>query len=411
MSTVLIRVRSAVALAALVLLLAVTPARAQWGMGGGDPSQFTFPVSKRNVEDYAKRLAMTPEQREGALALYDGYKAGVKSVRDEMQKTMREMMEKVSDSGDWSQMKDVGEAMKPLGEKLEKLDSGLLTDIKALLTEEQAAKFPKIERMRRRDKDLKFSFVSGTRVDLVAALESIKVNPEGEARLAEAVEAYEIDLDRALVTREQAQKDEQEKAGKNTEKMMQGDMSAVGDMFKRFQEIERPIRDLNKSHARKIGDLLPEAKRGAFEDEFKRRAFPRVYRESPAQKAFAAAEKLEDLTGAQKESIADLKAQYTRESGPINTRWAEAIEERDNKGFNPMEMFMGGGGEGKENPVAEQRKARRELDRATRKKLEGVLTESQLAKLPEDKANMQQDMMENMGMDFDLESLQAAEDE
>jgi hypothetical protein len=192
--------------------------------------------------------------------------------------------------------------------------------------------------------------------------------------------------------------------------MMAGDMSALGEIFKRMQEIERPVRDLNKTHARRIADLLPEEKRAAFNDEFKRRAFPRVYRESAAEKAIAAAEKLADLTAEQKQSIADLKAQYERDAAPINARWAEAIQDRDEKGFNPMDMFMPGGGGEKENPVAEQRKARRELDRATRKKLEGALSESQIAKLPEDKGNMQQDMMENMGMDFDFESLQA-EDE
>jgi len=405
MSTILSRIRSVAAIAAVALVLALTPvSRAQFGMG--DPSQFTFPVTKRNVEDYAKRLSMTPDQREGALALLDGYKAGVKAVREEMQKAMRELMEKVSDSGDWSQMKDAGKVMQPLAEKLEKLDSGLMLDIKALLTEEQAAKFPAIERMRRRDKDLKFAMVAGVRVDLVAALESLKIDPASDPRLAEAVEAYEVDLDRALVSREQAQKTFQEDATKNTEKMMQGDMSAMGEMFKKWQEIERPVRDLNKRHARLISGLLPEGKRAAFDDEFKRRAFPRVYRESAAEKAMAAAEKFEDLTAEQKKSIADLRSQYEHDAAPINARWAAAIEERDDKGFNPMAMMMGGGGD-KDNPVVQERKARRDLDKAARTKLEGVLTESQKGKLPEDHANMQQDMMENMGMDFDMESLQA----
>jgi hypothetical protein len=407
MSTVLSRIRSALCLAALALVLTLTPAtRAQFGMGG-DPSQFTFPVTRRNIEEYAKRLSMSPEQREGALALHDGYKAGVKAVREEMQKAMRDLMEKVTDSGDWSQMKDAGLVMKPLGEKLEQLDAGLLSDIKALLTEEQAAQFPKIERMRRRDKDLKFGMLAGTRVDLVAALEALKIDPESDPRLAEAVDAYEVELDRALVTREHAQKDEQERASKDTEKMMQGDMSALGEMFKRFREIERPVRDLNKSHARRIAGVLPEDARAAFEDEVRRRAFPRVYRDSPAQKAMAAAEKFEDLTDEQRQSIADLKARFAREAEPLNARWVEAIEERDEKGVDPMSMFPGAGG-GAKNPIAEPRKARREFDKQVRSKLEAILTEAQKGRLPEDHGNtMQQDMMENMGMDFDLEALQA----
>jgi Spy/CpxP family protein refolding chaperone len=409
MSMVLNRIRSAVALMAVALLLGLTPlARAQFGMGG-DPSQFTFPISKRNIEDYAKRLNMTPDQREGAIALHDGYKAGVKAVREEMQKAMRELQEKIADTGDWSQMKDAGKMMAPLGERLEKLDSGLLTDIKALLTEEQAAGFPKIERMRRRDKDLKVGMIAGTRVDLVAALEALKIDPASSPALAEQVEAYEVDLDRALVTREQAQKDVQERATKDMDKMMSGDMSSVTDMFKQFRDIERPIRDLNKSHARKIAELLPEEKRAAFNDEFKRRAFPRVYRESPAQKAIAAAEKFDDLTKDQKQSITELKTQYQRDAEPLNTRWTAAIEERDEKGFDPMAMFNPGAA--KDNPITEPRKARRDLDKQTRAKLEAILTDAQKDRLPPDNRDPSQDWMDNMGMDIDMDSLKQAEDE
>jgi hypothetical protein len=392
--------------AALAVMFLAAPVRAQFGMGGGDVSQFTFPVTKRDVGAYAKLLALTAEQREAALALHEGYSAGVKAVREEMRKAMHELQEKVADSGDWGSYREAGKIFQPLGERMEKLEANFFADLKTLLNGEQADRFVKVERMRRRDKNMKFAMISGTRVDLVQVLEVTKIEPSASPSLAEQVEAYEADLDRALTVREQAQKALQEKGEKAGEAAMSGNMAALTDMFKAMQDADRPVRDLNKSYARRIEELVPEDRREAFAAEVRRRMFPRVYRDSYIVKAMTAAAGFDDLTSDQSKSLADLKAQYERDAAPINARWAAAIEERDNKGFNPMAMFPGGGGDGKDNPIAEPRKARRDLDKQVRTRLESILSDAQKDRLPRDDRNMQEDYMDMMGFDIDPEIMQ-----
>jgi hypothetical protein len=64
--------------------------------------------------------------------------------------------------------------------------------------------------------------------------------------------------------------------------------------------------------------------------------------------------------------------------------------------------FMGGGNQ--DNPTAEPRKARRELDKQTSEKLHALLRDDQKARLPkEEKRNQMEDAMDMMGMDIDPE--------
>jgi len=384
------------AIAAAVLLFCA-PVRAQFGMGGGDMSQFMSPVTKRAVESWAQMVGMDKDQKEAALALQEGYRSSFKSMSAEMQKAFKELGEKVQDTGDWSGFqKEAAKIGKELTEKMEKLEKGFLDDVKSLLTEQQAANWPRVERARRRDNGLRFGFVSGQNVDLVKIMTTIGVKPDASPELDEQVLRYETEMDRKIQAFEKWGKDQQAKQTEENVNMF--DMTKIQDMLKEMANLSRDMRDTNRQYAKNIQALLPADKQAKFDMEIKKKSFPRVYRESYVQKALAESERFADLDASQKEAIAQLKAGYERDADSVNKKWAAAIEEREEKQGGSIGAMMAGfsGNADPNDPVGESRKARRDLDDRTKEKLLSLLSEDQKAKLPEDKP----DPRDRGGMDF-----------
>jgi Spy/CpxP family protein refolding chaperone len=363
---------------------------------------FQSPVTRKSVEGYARVLGLDEDQRVAVRALYEEYREGMRQVREETNKLMKEMQEEFADTMDVSVWKDAAKKFEPMTKRSADLEKQFFADVQSLLTSEQEERVPALERYRRRETNLKFSMVTGARVDLLEIAERLKL-AEASPSAAMALESYELELDRTLTARESAMRDLEKEGEKIAEQAMNMDFSAMNKMMKKMLDADRPLRDLHKTYARRIGEALPEGKAAEFDREFKLRAFPLVYREPHVVKELEAALKFTDLGGSQREEIEQLRRNYLREAGAINLRWASAIEERDDKGIVPAMAFMGGGGE---NPAAEPRKARRELDKRTSTRLHSLLNEEQKGRLPEaPKRSQQEEMMEAMGIDIDPDML------
>jgi hypothetical protein len=403
--------RLVVLIAAVLLpgLFLPAPAVAQMGgwMGGGGPGDFQSPITRRSITKYAEILNLDEDQKAAALALHDGYMEGVRAVQADMQKTFKEMQEKFSDTMDASVWRDAGKVFKPLQERTEALEKQYFADLQALLTDAQAERFPSVERARRRETQMRFSMVAGVRVDLFELASNLKLDQNEDVK--QLLASYEVDLDRALVVRESGSKEMEAEGEKISEQAANMDFAAMNQsmnkMFKRLKELERPVREVNKTYARRMMSVLDEETGQKFDREFRRRGFPRIYKESHADKEFAAALGLEDLDERQRRELSQLQAGYLRERAAADQKWAAAVEEHDDKGEVNFMMFMGGGNQ--DNPVIEPRKNRRDLDRRTSEKIRSLLNEEQVAKLPkEPPRNPAEDALEMMGMDFDMEDIQ-----
>ena len=395
----------------LVLIAAVLwpqGAVAQIRVSASPGGSFQSPINRKGVEAYARILRLDEDQRQAILALFEGYRSGIREVQQETKKLAKEMQEEFADSMDVSALKDAAKKFEPLTNRTQELEKQFFDDLHSLLTEEQQARVPSLERYRRRETNMRFSMVAGARVDLLEIADRLKV-AEADPGVAQALESYEMEMDRALTVREGAMAEMEKQNQEMAEKLMENmDFSAVNSMMKKMIEMDRPLRELNKTYARRIGEALPEGKAAEFEREFKLRAFPLVYREPHIVTELRAALKLTDLSESQRTEIEQLQRGYEREAAGINRRWALAIEERDDKGIIPAMAMVTGGG--RDNPTAEPRKARRDLDKQTASKLKSLLNDAQVAKLPEaPKRSQQEEMMEMMGMDIDPE-LMSGED-
>jgi hypothetical protein len=370
-----------------VVALLCQPARAQFGMGGGmDPTQFMAPISKKAIESYAQMLGMDKDQKDAAMALQEGYRSSFKQLQTETQKFYKEMTEKAQESGDFMAMaKEAAKAGQQLQEKGEKLESGFLEDIKALLTDVQKDKWPRVERARRRDKTLRFGFYSGQNMDLVRLLQGVGVKPDSSPELAGQVDRYELEMDKDLKAFEAWGKEQQENQGK----MFEGgfDMSKIQDMMKKMGELSKAMRDTNVTFARSISMVLPPEKQAQFDLEVRKKSYPRVYRESYTSKALAEAEKFNDLDSDQKASIAALKSDYARDLEAANKAWAAAITDKEDKNGGSLGMIMMMGQGDSNDEVGRAHQVRKDLDTRVKDRLLGTLTESQKSRLPEDKVD------------------------
>ncbi len=350
--------------------------------GGGGGNQ----IGSRSIEKYGKILGLTDEQKETLKQLHEGYQATFRGASDAMQKEMEAARQAFEETEDRTVLGErIPAARKKFKDQTTKAETEFFSDLKQIITEKQTANWDRLERARRREVLLKGGSISGESVDLVDVIEGLGLK-EIPKPLAEAVDLYEADLDRAL----QAKKSLQDKQGEFNFKPGAMDLSEIQKRSAETKEAGTKIKEVNQSYARKIETLLPEDSQAPFSKAVKRQSFPRVYKPSQVGKSLDAAMKFDDLDAGQKETLKSLRDSYEREVAPLNEAWASAIEESEkdpnNLSFGDGSMSIsistGPDNEKAETPLSKARKARREFDDQTRERLTSALTPAQREKLP-----------------------------
>ncbi len=389
-----------VAAGAVVVIAGVaSPARAQWGMMGGQMG-IDESITRNGFDAYVRILGLDDAQKDAARDLMDGNRSAFKTMREDMQAKIRQIGEKARENQNWSLwQEEMPKIAKDYATKKETYEKQFFDDLKGLLTSDQAAKFAGVERHRRREMQMRFGMAIGAATDLIDIAHTTKADAEKNQEIRQSLDQYEMDLDRLLQQNERQGKEAQEK-------MLQGNMWDQGkwdDITKPLSDTARQIRELNRQSSRRIAQLLPEAMRSSFEFEVKRRDFPRVYKEAYIEKAMAEAAKLKDLDGAQKESLGLLKDQYSRDAVSANDKWAHALEEREEKAGGRMKMIMRMWEfSNQDDEVSKAKKARTVIDEAAEKKLESILKEDQRARLPQKRPEKAGNGWDGMGLFADF---------
>jgi len=374
-----------VVLAVAVALSAPAALAQPWGggFGGGGGGEFLQPgISRRDMDRYAAFLALDDDQREAAMVLLDGYQTSFDAVARDMRDAMDAAREEFRDTRDPSVWRDLGPRMQAFGAQREEMEADLLRDVREILTAEQAALWPRMEMMRRRDATMRRGFLSGESVDLVRLTEDQALAADAAAQVRPILDRYEQDMDRALTDRNKVFETNREKG---VEAWQAGDMEAVDALFAEAREASIRVRDLNRQYARQIAAALPGEAGAKFDSEFQRRSFPRVYRQDYAERAIDAATKFTDLTPEQSESLTGIRQSFQRELGVLQSKQAAAQEESEVSRTIGDFMGRGRGGPGgsDRSAVREARAERQALDDRFLAQLRGILTPEQAARLPE----------------------------
>ncbi len=408
---------SMAAVLAIVLSCVTTPSVAQVEMLGlgADVLPMASPINTRSVDAYARTLGLDKDQQAAAKELLKIYRSDLAEVLKDV-KAKGDAFEKENDD-DPAKMRDTMiKLVKETAARISKLESAFFDDLRITLTPAQEAKWPNLERARRREIYQKIGLVYGESVDLGAMLQRASVETAGVPGLAELLDAYEADLDRTVQSRQRMLKDLATKWGdKKTDMNGMGlnpeMLKGMTDAFKGWTDDGKKLRDLNRQYARRVADVLPEASREKFEKERLRRTYPPVYRESAAQRMLASALKQRDLTPELKADLESALADYARESAPLNDRWAKALDDKQEKvdQSNPFGMFSYFDADSGNTEVSEAAKARKDLDTKFRARVEKILGDKLATKLDaEDRERRDRDR-EFGPFDFDPEDMELFE--
>lgn len=360
-------------------------------MGGGTPT-----LSRRSVEAYGRILQLDAEQKEAVQLLADGFRATLSDLEKDVEGKINKLQEDAQDEGWGVFQREMPKIIGEMTEKQQRAEEQFISDVKALLNDEQMGRWPAVERHRRRDLFLRVGMVSGAGVDLWTAHDRImqRERPEGETpavapenaeQVREIIDRYEMDMDRHLVEMERKYREDLRTMSEGTENMF--DMQRMQDRLKAYAEIGVRMRNLNRDTVRKLEPLYSAEAASALREEFNSRAYPRIYRASVPSRLYEAALKLGDLTPEQREAVEKAKADYVRAAEPLNEAWARATDAAEETGggtWGVMMQNMGGmGGEGGGNKeLNDARRARRTLDQQAQETLMELLTPEQKKQMP-----------------------------
>lgn len=386
-----------VAVAGLALAMAIpaTSAMAQPGrmmemmgggmMGRGGGGEATY--SSRDLDKAAQIVGFDEAQREGARAFFEGYQEKFLAESQAFREKMEKIRDEARETGDWSIMQNLREPAEKFEAERKLIDKQLMDDLKALCTEEQAAKWPVFERTIRRERGLgRGSFMSGESVNLFEVVEKLELNNETKAAVQQTLGQYDLELDRELQNRERVQQELQKDAQgmfgnmRGFQDLQNLDMNKINELVNKGREASGRVRDINRRFAKVIeGQLTGDAKT-AFSTEVQKRSYPEVFRQQRTQRSLDAAIGFGDLTSDQRTAIEALRGSYNRELDAINVEHMAAVDKSEAE-FSAERMMNWGGDPN--DPMRAIRTKKRELNNKMDESLKAILTPEQAQRLPQ----------------------------
>lgn len=378
-------IRWLAALIGIVLLPCAASAQI-FGGGGGTP-----PVSSREIDRYAELLELSPAQREAVDDLFEGMlqeHLDAVTERDEAMDDLRAEAEETNDHR--LMMEELPEVMGRYRDRSEDMKDALFDDLRLLLSADQEAHWPRLERMRRRLTLAGNGQLSGESVDLIELTRDMELSDDTRQALAPVLDRYEVAFDRALQEREEQRKASM-MALPDGGGAMEIDFEALMASREKVREASQKVCEVNSTYARQVEGVLPDSRREAFEEAMRRASFPQVYRDSYTGTVIGTVEGFEDLTPEQQSEVDAIRAAYERELASVNDAWAGAIADAEAEGGSggPMRFAGGAGGgmvimtdAGDTEEIEEARTARRDLDRRYLSRVRDLLSTEQRSRLP-----------------------------
>lgn len=356
------------------------------GMFGGGGSGLQPTLTSRDLDRAVKMLGLDKDQEDAVKTLLESYQQSyrdkAKPVQDKMDKA-REDFRETRDPSVWTEVRNETQKFRPVGAQL---DQTFMNDLKSVLNEQQAAKFPSFERALRRNQTMNRGLLSGERVDLIALLEKQDVPEQSRAEITPLLDQYEVDLDRELQARTKLWEEMMPKMGELMPQMFGGGGAPkeLQDIMDKGRDAGMRVRDVNRRYARQISGLLPEDARAKFDAEFEKESYPMAFRDTRISRQLTAVNGFADITPEQKQSLAQLQETYTRESESLTRQLIEATDKMETTvtADQLMTMFRPGGND--DSPVGQINRKRRDLNSSTQDKLEAILTPEQVKRLPQD---------------------------
>ena len=376
-----------VGLVAVGAALAVTsPAPAQFGLAGGIGEAFRPAFTTRDIQLAENILELDEAQRFILETLYEDYNsefsAGVDDFRDQVADVRNQIDPNNPDPGQI--MRIVFGTIDEWRAEARILADQFTMDLQSLLNEEQAARWPAFERKLFRLKYLKNGQLPAEKLDLIVHVTELKLDQAQMEELQPILEEYETLLHEAVKARENYLNTSQSELIA----AIQVNNYQLGiDVAQRQVELRKRVRDVNEQYVTTIAAVLPEDAATSFVDRVRQATYPRVYRTTPAERAFSAAKRLDDISDETREAIKLLEQDFTNELEFVNEHLVQVIRNYEpQKIKQKVEMaaarLSGADATQLEDPTRDEFAKRRDLASRYMDLLKALLMPEQFAKLP-----------------------------
>jgi hypothetical protein len=277
----------------------------------------------------------------------------------------------------------------------EQIKKTFLDDLKSLLTRDEEARWPIVERELRRVRFASTGILSGENVDLVRLTEDVLGDSGQTTQVHELVNRYSEELDRVIVARKAALDAHKEEYSKT----LKSDPDKARSCWEAVTDARLAVQGVNDRYARLLageaGDKKPAYERAYFE-----KCYPALCRPSRVDEYLKDALELKSLNADQLGRLRALKASYEQRVWAMRQAAAPAWRDFEKQhrakvlqdalsgtGRNPGEMssrheHYNGAWLPDTHPLNASRRDRLELDRDFRKQIDAVLTPEQRADIP-----------------------------
>ena len=261
------------------------------------------------------------------------------------------------------------------------LEAEFTESLQVILSEEQLTLWDPFRRQVRRDRALPRGVLSGESLDVNTVVREF----DASEAAAEALLAWEIELDKTLIDRDNTMMEIDLDALVAT---LENDDKAARDAARSESKVRRDVRDANLEAIDSIAALL-----GEQGDEFRltawKKAFPRVYRQTSFERALDAVRKIEGIDPLVLETVDRLEADFLTQLAELHEEARDATIKQElaqfEERFNQMRDRINGELQRSDRDPTELDEIRerlRELEADSRETLEDMLTPEEIAQLP-----------------------------
>lgn len=356
--------------------------------GGGMSRTIAAPT----LEKYCGVLGYDEGQRAAAKAFHEDYLRSVAEADKALADANKKMKELMEDGDHQEAMKKMGENQGKYAKSKSDAAAQLMTNLKDLMKADQAPRWEKLERMRRREGVGAGFMVSGASVDLVDVVGALKLPEAESAKIAGPLDEYERDFDHAIADynrfqarREEEQKKKEKDKGKEGEEMTFNlDMEEIQKMMEEDRKEAGKLRDVNKAFVGRLGAALSDEWRKKLDKEWLNRAYRRIFAEPHTLKQLKTAVGFGDLTPEQKTKVSEMLEAYQKDLEAANAKWLDEQQRAEADGKDGGGLpFMGD--DATPEGLKKARTARQELDKKFSKSLREILSDEQKDRLPKRK--------------------------
>jgi len=367
-------------------LAATAAAPGQFGLAGGIGEAFRPAFTTRDVQLAVDMLQLDDAQKFILETLYEDYdtefRTGVDGFRDNVA-SMRDQID--PENPDPKQiMRVVFGTIDVWRVESRQLAEQVMEDLHGLLNHEQLEMWGQYTRKLFRLKYLKNGQLPGENLDLLNDVRELTLDAPQTVQLQQLLEEYEFGLDNALRQREQYLQTSQSDL---IEAISNENYSLGIRVAARQVELRQGVRNVNEAYTQIIASALPDEFSTKFVDRIRQRTYPRVYRRTPADRAFEAALKIEDLDPEILEAIADIRSSFLAELATFNNHLVQMIRD-----YKPLEIkhkveqaaarMSGTKAERLVDPTRAEFAKRNDLSTRYIDQLKAILTPEQFASLP-----------------------------